>query len=278
MVDGIFTQQHNDDPVTMMLRDPLSVAARVFSDVTFSSLDIGPLHEALDIDYFVISIPKCATTAIQRGLERLGRKVIKAHTNESTYAAFANGDVLRKNGLSMENVLKARLAANTRPIYIFFGYREPVSWYLSLASQFRIPFHKLPINRIDIDVISEMPWSGYNINATAHIVFNATGVRIIDHPFDPEIGYTLIKSGNVNIVVYRFGILREIFSFIAKNIDQRFLLTYERVNEDPFYSLYKSTIRLAPDELEWIDKDPWYKHFYTPLERNELMRRYDRRT
>jgi hypothetical protein len=50
-----------------MSRNSLAVATRIFAEASFLNTDVGPLNEALDIDLFVISIPKCGTTAIQRG-------------------------------------------------------------------------------------------------------------------------------------------------------------------------------------------------------------------
>jgi hypothetical protein len=105
--------------------------------MTFSHPDIGLLNKASDTDFFVISSPKCGGTAIKRGLERCGHAVIHAHTNITTWDAVSNGDVLRANNVGMEHVLQARLIASSRPLYLFFGYRDPVSWYLSLGAMWR---------------------------------------------------------------------------------------------------------------------------------------------
>lgn len=257
-----------------MSMDALALATRIFAEASFLNPDIGPLNEALDIDLFVISIPKCGTTAIQRGLERLGRKVIHAHTNRSTYAAFANGDILRSNGLGMETILQARLAANARPLHIFFGYREPVSWYLSLAGQFSLPSDRVSKTGISERIRTEHPWNEYLIEDISRMIARSVGIDILGHVFDHRAGFSLLRNKNASVFVYRFDKITKVRDYIVDYLDSGFVLTRERVNEDVRYLTHKASFFLSSEELEQVYNDRWFQHFYTSLERSLLIDSY----
>jgi len=83
--------------------------------------DIGDLNNILQTNYYVISIPRCGTTAITEGLRNLGRKVVHAHINESTYRNITNGHILRANGLGLEHFIRYRIMAGAERIWVFSG-------------------------------------------------------------------------------------------------------------------------------------------------------------
>lgn len=243
---------------------------------SFKNPDVGPINAWLDTDYFIICIPKCGTTAIQRGLERLAHNVIHAHTNISTWEAFKNGHILRGASIGMENILAARLAASSRPVHIFFGYREPVSWYLSLAGHFGLELDTGISENIIPNIYSAHPWEKYNIDDISLIIREATGVDILACEFDHEQGLTHIVKDNINLVCYRFDKMKRVENYIVCNVDKRFVLTRERVNENPAYASYKESFKAPQHALDHIDCDRWFRHFYTAAERVALLDTYAR--
>ncbi len=257
--------------------DAAVLARRVFRENVFVNVDIGPLNDALDVDCFVISIPKSGTTALQRGLERQGRRVIHAHNNETTYEAFSNGSILRANGLGLGTVLKARLLAKSQPLHLFFGYREPVSWYLSMAGHFSLPLDASLCDNIVENVETRHPWTAYRIDDTASIVREATGMDVLQRDFDHDLGYSLVKKDGVNLICYRFDRLERVRDYIVENVDEGFALTRERVNDDPAYIAYKTSFSPPKDALERLYDDRWFQHFYTPTERDALIHAYVRK-
>jgi hypothetical protein len=247
---------------------------RVLGATVFTNPDIGPLNDVLDVDCFVLSIPKCGTTALQRGFERAGQPVIHAHTNASTFAAFANGGVLRDNGLDMETLLRARIETNARPVHVFFGYRDPVSWYLSLAGQFLMNLDDELRDQIVSRLGGSYPWNNYAIDDIALIIERATGISPLDARFDPVRGYGVARSGAVRVITYRLDRLQDVARYIEQEMQPGFALTHERVNGNPVYQAYKDQLRLPRDTLETLYQGQWFNHFYGAAEREKMIGRW----
>lgn len=240
----------------------------------FQNVDVGPLNDALAVDNFVVSIPKCGTSAIQRGLDRIGRPVIHVHTDMSTFAAFPNGNLLRNNDLGMANIIRARIAAKPERLNIFFGYRDPVSWYLSVAGHFGLALDDHLRDSTIRNMEFHYPWCNYRIDEIAAIVRGALGINVLDFPFDAEAGLSRIVTPAADVVLYRFDRLDAVRDHIVRHIDERFALRGERVNEDPAYVAYRDAFKLPLPDLLHIDQDRWFRHFYTPSERIGLMCRH----
>jgi hypothetical protein len=174
----------------------------------------------------------------------------------------------------MAAILQARLAANNRPLHIFFGYREPVSWYLSLAGQFNLSLQLISKENISERIQRHHPWSNYRIDDVAEIFTKSFGINILDHQFDPQTAIGLLNSERATVVVYRFDKLDRVRDYIVENIDDRFVLTRERVNESAQYITDKANFFLPTEEIERVYADHWFRHFYTPLERDLLIESY----
>lgn len=257
--------------------DDLVLVSRLFRQVPFRNKDIGPLNDSLNLDCFVISSPKCGTTAIQRGLERLNHKVIHAHNNPTTYEAVTNGDVLRARGVGLETVLKARLLASARPLHLFFGYREPVDWYLSMAGHFFLPLDATLRDGIVENIETRHPWTKYRMDDTATIVREATGLDILSQGFDHKVGCTVTRNGKINLICYRFDRIESVRDYIVDNIDRSFVLTHERTNNDPGYNSYKVRFSPSIDHLEHLYCNKWFQHYYLPTEMDALIEAYRQR-
>ena len=250
----------------MRTESALQTVDRVLSDHRFVNPDIGPLNAVLATDCFVISAPKCGTTALQRGLDRAGRPTIHAHTDGSTFEAFGNGDVLRDEGLGMGALMRARRATSARPMFVFFGYRDPISWYISMVGQFGLPMDE----RLELDLVPNIetrgPWNRYRVGDVADIVSDGVGLHPRDVPFDPEAGLGHAWRGGVCLVLFRIDRLPSVAAFIRENVAAGFVLTPERVNLDPGYIAFRDGFRPTRAAVEHLARDGWFRHFYAPEE------------
>ena len=240
----------------------------------FVNEDIGPIGKIATVDKFVISMPKVASTAIQRGFLKLGQDVIHAHNNPTTYDAFPNSDKLRDAGITLERLCQYRDEVNPDPMFFFFGYREPVSWYLSMASQFSLPLDEKLKENILTNISRERPWMKYKFRESQKVVESATGIRLLDGKFDHASGLSVIKRGKISVILYRFDRLHELSQYTRSNIEPRFELNLERINENSAYKAYCQSFRLYRDTLEKLYANPVFSFFYTAEEATRFVEKY----
>jgi tetratricopeptide (TPR) repeat protein len=255
-------------------RRHLEQLKHLLAAVPFQNPDIGPLNNVAEVDCFVLSMPKCGTSALQRGLEGAGRKVIHTHTDPSTCAAYPNGWILKDGNFGIEQFLRLRLQEKADPIHIFFGYREPVSWYLSIAGQFHLPLTYKLRQEIPDKLEYAFPWNYYRIGDTAYSIRRATGIDPGKQQFDGKAGYSVIRDGRVNLVLFRFDRLASVADYIVQNVEKDFVLRHERVNENARYIAYRKSFTLPETTLRQLYADKWCRMFYSDEERDELVRKY----
>jgi len=241
----------------------------------FHNPDIGPLNNIAEIDYFVLGMPKCGTTALQRGFERAGHKVIHAHTNQSTFESFPNGSLLKNTSCGMDKFLQLRCQERSKdPVYIFFGYREPVSWYLSMAQYFNIPLND-DLRALTVDRIHcKYPWNHYLISDIADTIGKAVDIHPGRHTFDHKAGYSVISARNVNLVLFRFDRLNSLTNYITRYVEKSFILRYERVSSNPRYLAYGQSFTVPRTILEELYADEYFRTFYNDHEKAELIDKY----
>jgi hypothetical protein len=255
-------------------RKALKITRDLLSRNIFVNPDIGRLELAAQADAFVFSMPKCATSAIQRGFDNAGRPALHAHNNPTFYDAFSNGAILRQAGVGLEQIIRLRRLDNARPLFIFFGYREPVSWYFSLAGHFQLELNAGLRGDIISNLASGYPWARYKIGETLALIEAATGIDIWRRPFDRVAGYSRYSKGNVHLIVYRYDRLRELEHMIVDEIEPRFVMRRERVNTNSAYLQYVRDLRLDEAVLDKVMSGKFFDYFYAPAERRQLMGRY----
>jgi hypothetical protein len=252
----------------------IKVTREVLSQNSFVNPDIGHLEICAESDVFVFSMPKCATSAVQRGFDAAGRPALHAHNNPTLYDAFSNGAVLKKAGVGLEQLMRLRLRDNSRSLYVFFGYREPVSWYLSLAGHFHVELNQDLKDRIRTNLTSGYPWARYGIAETLGLIEAGTGIDIWRKPFDRSAGYSRYSKGNAHLIVYRFDRLAELERMIVSDIEPGFVMRHERANANATYLEYVRDFRLTGDVLEDLFGGEFFDYFYSPSERKDLINRY----
>jgi hypothetical protein len=252
----------------------LKIAREVLKGNSFVNPDIGHLETFVESDVFVFSMPKCATSAIQRGFDAAGRPALHAHNDPTFHDAFPNGDLLRRSRVGLEQIMRLRLSDNRAPLYIFFGYREPVSWYLSLAGHFHLRLDSDLRENIQSNISSGYPWVRYRIADTLRSIEAGTGIDIWRSSFDQKAGYSKYSRGNAHLILYRFDRLDELERLIVRDIEPGFVMRHERTNGAADYLQYVKDFRLPSSVLYDLLAGEFFDYFYGASERKCLMERY----
>ena len=246
----------------------------LLANTQFENPDIGAINNLEEIDVFVISPPKCGTTALQRGFERLGRKVLHAHNNPTTYAAFPNGELLRQCGVDLATMIRYRRSLKRGPIHVFCGYRDPVGWYLSVAGHFSLPLDGALRNQITRHISDAYPWNRYGFDETRAVIERGVGFDILGEPFDYVRGYRVVSRDNAKVILYRYDRIENLASYIRQEIDSSFSLTRERVNDDKLYLEYLENFWLSRDECDDLFGGPLFSYFFSKDDRSRLIEKY----
>lgn len=101
-------------------------------------------------------------------------------------------------------------------------------------------------------------------------------IDVYEHPFDQEKGYSLIKQGNIELLLIKMEKLNELEDVIGEFLDiEGFRLSSENIGTRKAYRYafqsYKKNFTISQGKLEEIyKKNEYVKHFYSEQERNEL--------
>lgn len=105
---------------------------------------------------------------------------------------------------------------------------------------------------------------------------NIFKIDVFEYPFDREKGYTIIKKGNIELLLMKMENLNELEAVIGKflNIEQFQLMNDNIGRRKPYrfaLQAYKDNFRISQEKLEQIyKKNEYMKHFYSEDERNEM--------
>jgi len=107
------------------------------------------------------------------------------------------------------------------------------------------------------------------------------GVDILAHPFDKEKGYSIIKQGNIEVLVMKMEKLNSLESVIGEFVGApNFkLINANEASDKPIYDLYKKTREIIkiPKRLvsRYYDNNPYMDHFYTEEEKAEFLKKWE---
>lgn len=234
--------------------------------------DIGDLSSIEKTDHFIISMPKVATTTIQRGLEQLGRKALHAHTDQSTWAAFEDHYVMRNSGIDLRSLIELRKRSNSRRLYFYFGYREPVSWFLSLGAFGQVSLDDSLITHFEDKFFRQEPWCKYTTGEPRFIIADATGLDPIVIPNGSP--FAVQHKKRCTVISYRLDHFDKVSAFIMQNVDARFVNSPHRVNDSTDYAAYRSKFRLPEEKLRRLYDTEVHRAFYTARETEKLIAKW----
>lgn len=242
--------------------------------VAFVHEDIGDLSKLHETDYFIISMPKCGTTSLRLGFQALNKNIIQTHIDDTMFDSLSNGYILRRRNFRLKNLIDYRLRTKQGDIYIFSGYRDPISWYLSLANQFSLSLNGDLKNNLLRNLKEHFPWKQHSAKVEFELLETIVGVKLFDMPFDKVRGIRVQKVGRVTWVVYRLDKLNELENYIRTFINKDFTLINGRVDETDEYLHYKRNFKLSSDIINSIFADEYPKYFFADEQITELKVKY----
>jgi len=107
------------------------------------------------------------------------------------------------------------------------------------------------------------------------------GVDLLAHPFDKEKGYSIIKQGNIEVLVMKLEKLNDLESVIGKFVGApNFkLINANEASDKVIYDLYKKTREIIkiPRRLvsRYYDNNPYMDHFYTEEEKVAFLKKWE---
>jgi hypothetical protein len=141
-----------------------------------------------------------------------------------------------------------------------------------------------------VDSISEIMW--FREGPSSHKQSNPLvwldrelrgvfGIDVYTHPFDKGKGYTIIKQGNIELLLMKLEKLNTLESVVAGFVGApRFkLCNVNEAKNEPYKYIYeqvKRTIDIPHEHLEYYYEDPRLRHFYSDEEIDAFKRKWER--
>jgi len=233
----------------------------------------------------IYSAPKTGSLTIKKSLSEVNISADHFHelTDLRINESKTTDALLTKYRNDYIEILKSR-----KSVKIISMVREPVSRSLSLI------FHYIGHREF---AISDMPQgipftdsvleSLTNNKGRAKDLFNwfdnelkkLFGIDVYAHPFDSERGYSIIRHGNIEVLVIKLEKLNSLESVISEFIGvPRFKLVNNNEADNKQYKyLYKQVkevINIPRGLFDYYYKDPRMAHFYSDDEIEEFLGRW----
>jgi hypothetical protein len=106
------------------------------------------------------------------------------------------------------------------------------------------------------------------------------GIDIYEYPFDKEKGYSIIKKGNIEIMIYRLENLNKLESIVGDfvGLDDFKLESANTAEQKPYNSIYREfakTILLPKEYVDFYYKNnPRMDHFYSKEEKRQFLTKW----
>lgn len=210
--------------------------------------DTGDINNIENVDFIIIGMSKCGTTTLYQSLSGLdGKTCIRFHSDYTLERVYKTKELSTKGLLA--------LAKNPQ---IFIPYREPIRRRISQYHQYALTGSLKDFCLGDYSFISE----GYRTEIDENIVYasiaDATGINILNHHFNKELGYTKVD----NIMFYNL----ESINRLAAALD--LTLINGRISNRA-----KPNLEFSDIELDEIYSNKYCQHFYTAERINEFKLR-----
>ena len=105
-------------------------------------------------------------------------------------------------------------------------------------------------------------------------------INIYEHPFNTEKGYTVIKQGNIEVLLLTLERLNDLEEVIGNFLGIKgFKLSRDNVGKEKLYRFalqaFKESFTISQEELEELyRKSDYMKHFYSEQEREEFYAKW----
>ncbi len=170
-------------------------------------------------------------------------------------------------------MLRYWLRVKSAQVKVITLVRDPVASKISAAFQLRRYNPDLSVNDAsaarrwlheNIDFDESPPYESAWFDREIKAVFD---IDVYEHPFDPEKGYTRIRTSRADVLVLRLEDLDDLIpSVVSDFVDAP--LTVERTNtrSDETYQTIKRTFALPTSTLYRVYSQRMVQHFYSDRE------------
>ena len=236
--------------------------------------------------FLVYSSTKTGSSTMKNSLNHIGIFADQFHGFDGANM-FGNPyqeTLLSKYSEECLDILRSR-----KSVKIISMVREPIGRLLSLCS-FCIGGHEHELNRIPhgelyassiIEVLSflkDKPLDTLNwFDSELKAVLN---IDVYAHPFEKDKGYTIIRNGNIEVLVMKLEKLASLEPTIAEFVGSpHFTLVNDNEAETKAYKyLYKqlrSSVKIPMEFLDFYYKDPRMSHFYSEDEIADFRKKWE---
>ncbi len=164
-------------------------------------------------------------------------------------------------------------------IKIILGIREPLSWNLSIMYQINADSRvATDLLKFVKEALSKPVFEGVDFEDLKTMEkfipkFNDEFLDLMAYPFDTELGYSIIKDGNIEVFVYTLEKMNDIAlalsDWVCEGNDNTPFEHWERANlaEDKWiadnYKLAQKELKFSRAYFEKCYSHPYVKHFYS---------------
>ena len=214
-------------------------------------------QDLIDADIHLFQMGKVASKSIEASLVQAGYRKLIPHLHWADELAISYQD-------SVYDYAEIINYDISKPRTFITGVRDPVErvisgYFESLGkSQVRnnisdeVPHQKLAS---DISKITEWFDHGY-----------FSKINIYDYPFDKELGYSIIKKGNITIFLYRLDSMKECWTPLSKvtgfKLRPHFVNRSSRKEYGPKLNLLLKNKKLIRNLFEISKETKYVRHFF----------------
>ncbi|MDE7430535.1 MAG: hypothetical protein K2N34_01230 [Lachnospiraceae bacterium] len=232
---------------------------------TFKYFGFLPLHE--DEIILIYQPAKVGSSSIYKSIKSYNRHVLHCHT-------------LRNVGVEADDLYRI---LNLKSGKIISLVRDPIARRISEMWQC-ITYSNRYDAGADFSEIDEWHFEGEFWNGEFEWfdleMKSVFQIDVFTHPFDKEKGYSLIKQGNIELLLLKMEKMNELEDVIGEflNVD-KFQLSKHNIGKDKAYRYalqsYIKDFTIAQENLEEIyKKNEYMKHFYSEEERTALYEKW----
>lgn len=205
---------------------------------------------AKKIDYIVWGLSKCGTTTLYTSLNEIGN-CIKLHSDETLQFAYGT------KALTVKSIIE-----RTEHPTIFTLYRNPIARKISQYYEYRIGGQLIDYCLDRYTINNDAVLSEVSEDLVYKHILDVTGINVLDHPFDKELGHTIIEKDNITLVpctLEKIDNLAEVFDFtlVTRHVTKK--------TDD--------IISFSPADLDRMCASKYCQHFYTEHQIDEFKRR-----
>lgn len=245
---------------------------------------------------------KVGSTSVTKSLKRDGFSPIHIHSffsplSSDMYKKYESiryyRSPLYNKKYFLRNQFILKLLKNRKKLKIISLVREPISRNVSMYFQaFHVPLMDINSstdNRVEANTNTEAFRKDfftkfnheYGVKWFDEEFKRAWKINVYDYPFNQEEGYTIIKKGNLEILLLKMEKLNELEEVIGNFVEKdSFALKSENMGGKKwyhsFYKEFKNNMTFSREYIYKLYNTKFMKHFYSEQERAEFRNKFEK--